>query len=253
MVKSEELVQIVKTAKEFESDLELREAKHKFLDAASMALELSKSNGSDKLSYELIARELVNYAKDIQLEIILESEGFPSPPGIESIESKRDINAIKPKDEFVDKSKPAAEVKIYQLMSVKAGGTPLLSYEFSELPDSTQLKLNEILFTGAITAVSQLMEEVLEKAIQTIRFEGGVLMIHSHNNLQFILFAQEENKLLFELLKRFAGEFVDEYRKTINEAARTGMTIGVDETMTKFICNIFNCNQPEDHDLKSTY
>ncbi|OLS23864.1 MAG: hypothetical protein HeimC2_24730 [Candidatus Heimdallarchaeota archaeon LC_2] len=251
-MKSDEIVQIVKTAKEFESDFKLRKAKHKFLDAASLALKLSKTTQkSDRLSYELIAKELVNYAKDIQLEIILESEGLPSPPGIETPEAKKDIIKIKPREELADKIKPAENVVIYKLMTVKAGGTPLLSYEFAELPDSTQLKLNEILFTGAITAVSQLMEEILEKAIQTIRFEGGVLMIHSDNNLQFILFAQEENELLFDLLKAFASKFIVEFRQIINESARTGMTIAVDEKIKEFICNVFNCEQNEEPEVKS--
>lgn len=252
MVKSEEIIQVVKTAKEFESDLRLREAKHKFLDAASIALKLSKTGKvSERLSYELIARELVNYAKDIQLEIILESEGFPTPPGVQSVQAKKEIKKIKPKEELVDKIKSAESVKIYQLMTVKAGGTPLLNYEFEELPNSTKLKLNEILFTGAITAVSQLMQEVLEKAIQTIRFEGGVLMIHSDKNLQFILFAQEENDLLFELLKSFATEFITKFKDAINHAARTGMTMATDEDVKKFICGIFNCEQPKNPNVKS--
>ena len=73
-MKSDEIVQIVKTAKEFEYDFKLRKAKHKFLDAASLALKLSKTTQkSDRLSYELIAKELINYAKNIQLELILKS------------------------------------------------------------------------------------------------------------------------------------------------------------------------------------
>jgi hypothetical protein len=234
MVQSKDLVEIVKSAKELEAQNKLREAKHAFLDAASFALELSKSSKkTDKLSFELIARELINYAKELQLEILLDSQGLPSPPGTQvGAEQKIDTRKI-------EIPRKVTESKIFQLMVVKAGGTPLVSYEFEELPENTQLKLNEILFTGAITAVSQLMEEVLEKAIQTIRFEGGVLMIHNDNNLQFILFAKEEDETLFAYLKKFAIDFCALFRDEINNAARTGQTIQVGERFEKLIFGIF--------------
>jgi hypothetical protein len=236
MPQSDELVELVKSAKELEKDQKLKEAKHKFLDAASYALNLSKSSQKrDKISYELIARELINYAKDLQLEILLDSQGFPSPPGTETSDISTD-RSIKPDDEII--SKPEL-VKIFQLMVVKTGGIPLLSYEFEELPNSTQLKLNEILFTGAITAVNQLMEEVLEKAVQSIRFEGGVLMIHSHEKLQFILFAKEEDKTLFSYLKLFSNNFCTIFKSEINESSRTGMALNMSEKLVNMIVKTF--------------
>ena len=234
MSKSDELLALVRSAKEFESQKNLKDAKHKFLDAATLALQVSKSSSkSDKISYEIIARELLKYAKELQLEILLESQALPLPPGTVPGENQN----VKPTK--VEIPRKISEIKILQLMVVKEGGTPLISYEFEELPENTQLKLNEILFTGAITAVSNLMQEVMEKAIQTIRFEGGVLMIHNEKRLQFILFAKEEDEVLFKYLKKFANDFCAIFRNEINDAARTGMTIPVDEKFEKLATGIF--------------
>ncbi|MHA2030463.1 MAG: hypothetical protein ACW99A_17600 [Candidatus Kariarchaeaceae archaeon] len=245
MPQSDELVELVKAAKEFETQNKLKEAKHGFLDAASFALNLSKtSERKDKISYELIARELLNYAKDLQLEILLDSQGFPSPPGSvpSGISQKSDGSATESVEEIKSKTELT---KIFQLMIVKTGGIPLCSYEFEELPNSTQLKLNEILFTGAITAVNQLMEEILEKAVQTIRFEGGVLMIHTHKKLQFILFAKEEDEKLFSYLKLFSNNFVTIFKADINESARTGSALIMGEKLEKMIHTTFQFSRNE--------
>ncbi|MCE7734144.1 MAG: hypothetical protein GPJ54_04640 [Candidatus Heimdallarchaeota archaeon] len=241
MAKSDELLALVKSAKEFEAQKKLKEAKHGFLDAATLALQVSKSSSkSEKISYEIIARELIKYAKELQLEILLESQALPMPPGTIAGEKQK----VKPKK--IEIPRKISEIKIFQLMVVKAGGTPLISYEFEELPENTQLKLNEILFTGAITAVSNLMQEVMEKAIQTIRFEGGVLMIHNEKKLQFILFAKEEEEVLFKYLKKFANDFCAIFRDEINNAARTGMTIPVDEKFEKLATGIFKIKMAEE-------
>lgn len=237
MPKSDELVQLVKSAKELEAESKLKEAKHVFLDAASFALNLSKSSEkSEKISFELVARELLNYAKELQLEILLDSQELPHPPGMDG--GKEQQAKIKK----IEIPRKIVESKILQLMIVKEGGTPLINYAFEELPENTQLKLNEILFTGAITAVSQLMKEVLEKPIQTIRFEGGVLMIHTYKKLQFILFAQEEDEKLFMYLKKFATDFCAVFRSEINNAARTGMTMEVGEKFEKMVLGLFIVN-----------
>ncbi|MFV2014286.1 MAG: hypothetical protein ACC656_02570 [Candidatus Heimdallarchaeota archaeon] len=239
MPKSDKLLELVKSAKDFESQNKLKDAKHAFLDAASVALKLSKSSvKSDKISYEIIARELLNYAKELQLEILLDTQGLPSPPGMQITDKQK----IKRKKVEIPR-KIKTDCKFFQLMIIKAGGTPLVSYEFEELPETTQLKLNEILFTGAITAVSQLMQEVLDKAIQTIRFEGGVLMIHSDKKLQYILFAQEEDEILYMYLKKFSNDFYKLFQDEITNAVRTGMTIQVGEKFEKLVTGIFKIKE----------
>ena len=46
---------------------------------------------SEKLSYEIIDRELIKYAKELQLEIQLESQGLPVPPVTKPSENQKAV------------------------------------------------------------------------------------------------------------------------------------------------------------------
>lgn len=228
----DELQEIVKVAKDLENQGKLKESKHRYLDAADLALKLSKNEKTTKkLSFEYLAKELVKYAKEIQMEILLVNNQLPLPPGatVQNTLTKQARKLI-PKKE---------EVQLFQLLIIREGGIPVYSYSFSEISNSTRLKLNEILFSGAITAINQIMMEVLEKSIQTIKFEDGVLMIQPANKLYIIIYASYEDEDISAKMKSYCDSIVDKFGDTIDSCVMSGKTLNEDPELTSHMKNYF--------------
>ncbi|MHA2252424.1 MAG: hypothetical protein ACXAD7_18805 [Candidatus Kariarchaeaceae archaeon] len=250
---SSEIQELVRNAKELEKNGELKECKHAYLDAASLSLKMSKtSNFVDKLSYENITKVLIQQAKDIQIEINLLKDGpLPAPPSSTPRPQQQAMKKTKkPYDpneglQFVQPDgqpvqPPAADKpEIHQLIAIAEGGLPILNYNFRDVSPNTTVKLNEILFSGAITAVNQLMQEVLERPIQTITFEDGILLIKAKEELYYVLFADEDSEVLSNTLDEFSTEFYREMNPLIMECMRTGMSLADDKEVIELIVKYF--------------
>jgi hypothetical protein len=244
-----QIQEIVRKAKELESEGKLAECKHAYLDAASLSLEMAKtSNFVDKLSYENITKVLVQYARDIQDEINLMKDG-PLPQTPDTVPSKKKSTTVrKPFDpnaglQYVSAPTEvvieAVQTKIHQIIAIKEGGLPILSYSFEKISEETTDNLNEILFSGAITAVNQLMQEVLDRPIQTITFEDGILLIRANKDIYYVLFADEDTEELSDKLDQFCKEFSEKMASQIEESVHTGMVLSSDQQVISLITQYF--------------
>ncbi len=130
--------------------------------------------------------------------------------------------------------------KPYQVLVINYGGIPILSHEFEAINDVTKLKLNEILFSGAITAINQLMEEIIQKPIKNISLEDSVLLLESKENLWFVLFTDKETKYMENSLEKFADKMFD-YINDIsnNNPATISRDISEDERALAIINEVF--------------
>lgn len=190
-----EIKATVDEAMEYRENKEFKKAKSKYLDAAQLALKIYKSTSEqvEKLSYENIARALITEAKAVQEEIFLAE--LPKVP--ENIEEKKSLD-----DQLIIRKRPI----VYHIWVIKEGGTPLISHPFEKMGDIIEGKINEILFSGAISAISSLMYEAIDRPIQTINFDEGVMIIHKHKNLSYILFVEAESPGINKALNNFCEQ-----------------------------------------------
>ena len=253
---TKEIQKIVRDAKNMEKEGRLMECKDAYLDAATLSLKMAKSSSYvEKVSYENVTRVLIQYAKDIQEEINLNKDvPLPAPPtrAPSKAKMKREKKPFDPNEGLIFvKSSDSPEVeplafdkrettaKIRQLIAIKEGGLPLMSYNFDDVSPNTTLKLNEILFSGAITAINQLLYEVLERPIQTITFEDGILFIRALEDIYYVLFADEDSDELSQNLENFCNEFYYSMGDIIMESIKTGRVLTENEDVIKLVNKFF--------------
>lgn len=234
MTVSEEIQTKVAQAKEFRESGDLKQSKNKYLDAAQIALNYAKSveDAVKKLSYENIARALIDEAKAMQEEIFLTQ----LPTARKGQIKKSSVN--KAQDTLMVRKRP----DVYSLWVIKAGGVPVISHDFMEMDGETEGKINEILFSGAITAINQLMFEALEKPIQTINFDTGVLIIQTYDDVNYVLFAESNSPGLNKALKQFYEKLEKSVAIPIN-SPKIIRDLTDDEVTQKLIEKIFPKNK----------
>ena len=174
-----------------------------------------------RLSFEQLAKVLISYARDLQEEMNLMD--LPLPPGDKTIikpnakPDEDDINVEKEMKELTEEIKPEiieiTEIpsKPYQLFVIQLGGVPIVSHEFKFIEDVSKGKLNEILFSGALTAINQLMLEVINKPIQHITLDGSILLIRQIHDVSYVLFADKISEKLEDQLTQFASRIEEQF------------------------------------------
>ncbi len=222
-----EIKTTVDEAIEYRENKEFKKAKNKFLDAAQLALAVYKnaSENVEKLSYENIARSLITEAKAVQEEIFLAE--LPKVP--EKIEKEKSLE-----DQLIIRKRPL----VYHIWVIKEGGTPIISHPFEKMGDIIEGKIDEIRFSGAISAISALMYEAIERPIQTINFDEGVMIIHKHKNLSYVLFVQAESPGLNKALNKFCEQLEKQSTEDI-QSATMALDLSDDEITLKLIQEYF--------------
>ncbi len=102
----------------------------------------------------------------------------------------------------------------------------------------TEGKINEILFSGAISAISNLMFEALERPIQTINFDRGVLIIQIHDEVNYVLFAEKDSPGLNKSLLKFHKELEENLDQPIN-SPKMNMDMSDDDKIVQLITKLF--------------
>lgn len=228
---SQKIQLLVNEANKLISKNELKNAKHKYLDAADAALGYAKNKNiksMDKLSYQQLAKVLISYARDLQEELNLLD--LPLPPGKKTIvkpvikkPDEEDIKVEEEMKELAEEIKPEiieiTEIpsKPYQLFVIQLGGVPIVSHEFKFIEDVSKGKLNEILFSGALTAINQLMMEVINKPIQHITLDGSILLIRQINDVSYVLFADKISEKLEDQLKQFSERIEEIFGELLHQ------------------------------------
>jgi hypothetical protein len=222
---------LVNEANGYIKNNKLKQAKHKYLDACETALRYAKdvkTKRLDKLSYEQLAKILISYARDLQSELDLLD--LPTPPGMKEKPKpaikKPDEEETKVEEEIKDLEEEIRPeiVKIvevpskpYQLFIIQLGGVPIVSHEFKFIEDVSKGKLNEILFSGALTAINQLMLEVINKPIQHITLDGSILLIRQIKDVSYVLFADKISEKLEDQLRNFAERIEVQFGETFHK------------------------------------
>ncbi|MCH8908589.1 MAG: hypothetical protein IH840_16000, partial [Candidatus Heimdallarchaeota archaeon] len=220
MGESRELEDLVRDANQFYLENRLKEAKHKFLDAASVALAVSKQEKHlQKLAFENIARQLVTEARDIQQEILLNQLPLPRAPGAGAQDAGPGLT-----------QKPIYRANLRNFLMVTTGGIPLFSYEFIDIKLETRTKLNDMLFSGAITAVNQMMMELLHSPITSISFEDGILFIHlvKSEDCFLLFYSDRDSKDLRDRISTFSQDYISNFSEKISTAISTALSLDTD-------------------------
>ncbi|MDH5401485.1 MAG: hypothetical protein OEZ01_08665 [Candidatus Heimdallarchaeota archaeon] len=198
---------LVEEAKSLELNNELINAKHKYLDAATVFLNHSSTKqGQDKIVFQNLAKMLVDQAKELQIEINLAKSPLPMPPG-KNAPVKPIVESIPP---------------VYQIIIIHPGGVPIYTHTFGTVSQDVKDKLNEILFSGAITAINQLMTEIIQVPIQKISFERGVLLFREFKGVIAVIHAEKSNSQLHIKFNEFLTEFRNSLEKEFEEAISKG-------------------------------
>ena len=237
----DKLQELVKIAKECSETGELAKSKHAYLDAASISLELSKErNKIEKLSFENIAKELINQARSIQEEINYTKGGpLPIAASHDPFSKTATVKPVQAQAETKSKETLRTKPRMKQLIIIVEGGLPMLSEQFNAIESQTKDQINEILFSGAITAVNQLMMEVLDKPIRTITFDDGVLVIHKHSRLYFALFVDHYESFLAKELETFCVKFLDKFDTELKNNLATGRVLNDNKIVMNYVRTYF--------------
>ena len=228
---SQKIQILVNEANKLISNNDLKKAKHKYLDAADAALGYSKDKSTksmEKLSYQQLAKVLISYARDLQTEVNMLEMPLPggqkaiTKPEVKKVDEE-DIKVEEEMKELADEIEPGL-VKIteipskpYQLFVIQLGGVPIVSHEFKFIEDVSKGKLNEILFSGALTAINQLMLEVINKPIQHITLDGSILLIRQIHDVSYVLFADKISEKLEEQLTQFASRIEEQFGEQLHK------------------------------------
>lgn len=240
MPASEEIQAIVNEAKEFIKERDLKAAKHKYLDAAEYSLRHIKNedlSSIDKMSYENLARFLIGKARSIQEEI--DAEKLPKPPSGAITKEPKKVDG-KPKS--IDDGLiivPSKKSHPYQLFIIKQGGIPIFNYEFKRLSEKQKGSLNDILFSGAITAINSLMMEVIEEPISLINLKDSVLLIKDMAQNSVVLFAKETTEDLENKLTDFCSGVLEAFGDDITSSFAIGQDLSDNPQLLELVANLF--------------
>ncbi|MCY3412154.1 MAG: hypothetical protein INQ03_11025 [Candidatus Heimdallarchaeota archaeon] len=229
---TEEINKLVTAAREHWDNNELIKAKNLYLDAAQIALSIAKAATSkvDKLSFENLASVLVDEAKACHEAIKIAA--LPAVPTEKPFETKSNVPSKN--QGLIIRKRP----DIYSLFVIKEGGVPLIAHNFEDMDGATEHKINEVLFSGAITAINSLMLEAIERPIQAINFDKGVLIIHTHERVNYVLFAEQTSPGLQKALSKFCDE-LERATKIPLSSFKMMRDISKDESTKKLIDEIF--------------
>ncbi|MHA2502393.1 MAG: hypothetical protein ACXAE3_05980 [Candidatus Kariarchaeaceae archaeon] len=234
---------LVKEAKDAELARDYKSAKNKYLDAASYTLELSKSlQGVESVTFRNIARMLVDTARDIQILQSMEREPLPRVPGM-SGPSPTDNEPLLERKQLLKledrEVKKEGDPELLQLLMIKTSGIPIFSWVSDKLSENTASKINDILFSGAITAVNNLISEVLSTPIQSINFEEGNILLKFVEDLIFVLYCEGDHNLLEDNLQGFSKIIINDILPKWEKDLRKGLNLSdnteiINELLTYF-------------------
>jgi len=223
-----EVKAIVIQAKEAEDRNDFKQAKSLFLDAATLVIKIAKNaEGVEEITFRNIARMLIDYAKEMQQLLEIEKNPLPTIPGI-SKKTKEIKPKIKPPD-----------ATLLQLLIVKESGLPIYNWTSVTLSERTQDKINDILFSGAITAVNSLISEVLSKPIQSIQFEDGNILLRFVNDIIFITFSEGDPASLENNIQKFSHEFIGNIYPKYEADVEQGLSLSNVEEIEILLKNTF--------------
>jgi hypothetical protein len=234
--------QLVEQAKELENNQKLKEAKIIYLDAAQGALNLSKiKKGLDKLSYEQIARSLIQYVKELNLIIQMEEHPLPSAP------SKGRKFTTKSGQEMQVQAQEMVEVRdvLLEIMILAEGGIPTFDYYNESVSIDLKRRVNEILFSGAITAITQLMSEIIERPIQQMSFEGATIYMKTKKTYTFVFLAYSDDLNLENILDLLSTEFFSTLNEDLEREIKQGRSLNDNKEINKLVNRVLSHKIPK--------
>ncbi len=226
----DEMYRIFKNAKQKEFFGELQAAIQLYLDAASYALNIYKQDQTANKKFESLAIKIVSHVKQVKSEIksqnnsvlqFLDSD-FPPPPQSDQLSSTED-------DKITEIS------SIDQLLLISKFGSPILSYNFKAVDSMNPLYGNEVLFSGAMSAIYSIIQETIKSDIQKISLDGKNILIQKSDDLFFILISDAEEDTFKEKITTFADSFLNKFDKKISSALKNGEMISDDKECIEFI------------------
>jgi hypothetical protein len=223
-----EIKLIFRKAKQLEENGFLREARENFLDAATIAVNEAKQveEEDDKNSLLNIANTLVEHAKEIQIKLDFQkkvlSDSFKSVKQLTEEEAEIEI------------------LPIHQLLIIRDIGTPVYTFNFDAMSNNeTSVQIDEMLFAGALTAIKQLMGEVIRQSIKKITLQEGMLVIHFTEDLAFVIYISNHNPKVEKLLEEFANKFYDQFEEDIKYVIRTGAILDNNKQIEELVHEVF--------------
>lgn len=238
----------------------LKEAKDKYLDAASLALQHAQKvvNSKDQQGYKSIAITLIDYSKKIQHKLdfqnivfssdvdslFTKTQNSASDDAVVNIESSSDdtIADSVPDETRADSATieaPTEILPIHKLIVIQSSGTPIFSLDFNSLVNTPAKDIDEFLFAGALTAITSLMTEVIQQSVRTIDLAQGCLLTNNYQNLVYVVYAGEDSEQLVSILGQFATQFSERFANEIQDANTYGISLNDNKEVIKLVHNHF--------------
>lgn len=151
-------------------------------------------------------------------------EDFPLPPSETNEEETDHVTLVENNDKGYLK----------QILLLTNGGSPIFSFDYTS-DDSSQQGFNEILFSGAITAVLSIMKETLHNSVRGIELDGEKLYVKEGEELIFVGISQKSIQNFDERVSAFLQEFQNIHHDGLEQAKKTGQLIEPDEKTIKIL------------------
>ncbi|RMG25091.1 MAG: hypothetical protein D6732_22870 [Methanobacteriota archaeon] len=245
------VVEVFREGRKYEQMGELKKAKNCYLDAATYAVELAKSAfGEDKERLRNIAQMLIDHARKMKAKI----KG-DIPPKVDYPEDENEVDLPLPPGSVQDTPSIVVPQEqhtlqdpftINQVLILTSSGSPVMTFDYTADyltdPESAFSTLNEVLLSGAITAIFSIMEEALHNKVRKIELEGEFLYVKDHDGLIFAALGEGDADALDEPILELLSNLRKDYTDRLDLALRTGQLVHIDsgiiELMTEFKENV---------------
>ncbi len=232
------VVEVLREGRKYEQVGELRKAKNCYLDAATYAVELAKDAiGEDQERLRNIAQMLIDHAKKMKARIKGEippttdypeddsQVDLPLPPG-SAPQSQTVITTTK------DNAQQIEPFSINQILILTSSGSPVMTFDYTadymNDPEGAFSSMNEVLLSGAITAIFSIMEEALHNKVRKIELEGEFLYVKDHDGLIFAALGEGDADALDDPILKLLNELRQKYSDRLDLALRTGQLVTID-------------------------
>lgn len=257
------VVEVFREGRTHEQEGRLKEAKNCYLDAATYAVELAKDAiGDDQERLKNIAKMLIDHAKKIHAQL----KGI-SPPKTDFPEDESEVDLPMPPGY----SEPAQETEIEptpiiqetkkekftinQILILTSSGSPIMTFDYTADyltdPESAFSSMNEILLSGAITAIFSIMEEALQNKVRKIELEGEFLYVKDYEGLIFAALGEGDAEALDDPIITLIENLKADFQDRLDLAKRTGQLVTVDERIIDLMNDFRVKVQKTAHNLQS--
>ncbi len=243
------VVQVFREGRKCEQNGNFKKAKECYLDAATYAVELAKESISmeDTERLKNIAKMLIDHARKMKSKIsgepiktpVLSSMpqdvnevDLPLPPNQSNVQTA----TIQEPKEIVSKENENISPhipKLNYILILSASGSPILTFDYtvdySKTPELAFSKMNEVLLSGAITAIFSIMEEALNNKVRKIELENEFLYVKDYNGLIFTALGDGDADAIDQPIINLLKNLVFHYSDNIEKAKKTGQMIEINE------------------------